>query len=62
MQVTECRMRTAEMQIIDVQYKRPKWNFADLFTEPVNAVTARRLIGRLNGYSDFTVAIENEGK
>ena len=39
-----------------------KWNLVDLFTEPVDAVTARRLIGRLNGYSDFTVAIENERK
>ena len=38
---------------LDVQYKRSKWNLADLFTKPVDAVTARRLIGRLNGYSDF---------
>ena len=52
----------SEMEIIDVQYKRSKWNLADLFTKPVDAVTARRLIGRLTGYSDFTVPIENEGK
>ena len=62
MQVTECRMQIAEMKIIYVQYKRSKWNLADLFTKPVDAVTARRLIGRLNVYSDFTVEIENVGK
>ena len=52
----------SELGIIDVQYKKSKWNLADVFTKPVDSMTSKRLIGRLCGYVDFTVPIENESE
>lgn len=52
----------AELGLIDVQYKRSKWNLADLYTKAVDAPTIKRLTGRMCGYVDFTVPVENEGK
>ena len=51
----------SELGIIEVHYKRSKWNLADLYTKPVDGPTIRRLVGRMCGYQDFTVPLENEG-